>query len=266
MKNLKEFLEKRWWQGVGGIAGLVALVLVILQFLGIVHISGLAVSITVNIILAIALALVSIRAIRWKRRGEHLSSRLEEIAGLAERQKEAKKRKRVLLPDPNCIWKLNIDNVLLNESYGQAYGHAVNKYHDAKLSCLAILVHPYADDRVSIHFSFYSKWADRVSSFGISEVGDIHEFLPDKPAASNFERTTFDELPWNREQNWLQFLKKSCEKVGPLSPDRWTNYTLSAYPHAESPWLMHFEDGVTGKEIWLDWDGKGDPMPREEFD
>ena len=249
MKNLKEFLEKRWWQGVGGIAGLIAIVIGILQWRGIVNISWLAVSIAVNIILAIALTVVAIRARKWKRRGEQL-----------------KKRKRDLLPDSNCIWELNIDNVLLNELYGQAYGLAVNKYHDAKLSHLAILVYPYLDDRVSIQFSFYSKWADRVSTFVISEIGDIYELLPDKPAAAKFERTTFDELPWNREQNWMQFLKKSCEKVGPLSPDSWTHYMLLALSGAGHHWSMSFKDGVTGKESWLNWDGKGDPVPREEFD
>jgi hypothetical protein len=261
MKNLKEFLEKRWWQGVGGIAALIAIVIAILQWQGIVNISGLALSITLNIILAIALAVVAVLARRWKRRGEQLSSRLEEVAGVVERQKEAMKPKRVLLPDPNCIWKLNIDNVLLNELYGQAYGHAVDKYHDAKLSGLAILVHPYFEDtRVSIHFEFYSQWAQRQCTLIIHEIGDMTESVPSKPEAT---AEIFEELPWIRDPNWPQFLRQSCEKVGPLSPALWTHYTLSAYAREEDRWSITFEDGVTGKEFWFYWDGKGEPMPRE---
>ena len=264
MKKFKEFLEKRWWQGVGGIAGLVALVvLAVLQFRGIVHISGLAVSIAVNIILAIALALVAVRATRWKRKYERVSSRLEEIEGLVEKQKEARKRKRVLLPDPNYIGRLNIDNTLLTELYGQAQGRAITKFHDAKLRDVAILVSPYqeGEDRVSLHFGFYSQWADRGCTYIVSEMSDIRESHPDK--LEKWERATFDELPWLKDPNWPQFLKKSCEKVEPLSPAYWTNYQISAMVWRKPPWSVTFEDGLTGKESSFLWDGKGEPIPVE---
>jgi hypothetical protein len=262
MKNLKEFLEKRWWQGVGGIAALIAIVIAILQWQGIVSISWLAVSIMVNIMLAVALAVVAVLARRWKRRGEQLSSRIGEIEGLVERQKEARKRKRVLLPDPNCTWKLSVDNALLNELYGQAYGLAVNKYHDAKLSGLGILVSPYRHDRVSILFDFYSRWARRECTFFISEILDMTESVPSKPKAAG---ATFEELPWIRDPNWQQFLKKSCEKAGPLSPAFNTGYILSADAGEGPQWWISFTDGVTGKECRFDWDGKGEPMPWEKF-
>lgn len=262
MKEFREFLERRWWQGIGGIAGIAALVLAILQLRGILHISGLAVSIAVNIILAVILALVATWAIKWKRKHEHASSRLEEIEGLTERQKEAKKRKRVLLPDPNYMWKLNIDNVLLNELYGQAYGLAVNEYHDAKLSGLGIVVHPYQHDRVSILLDFYSQWARRECTFFISEIRDMTESVPSKPKAAG---ATFEELPWIRDPNWQQFLKKACEKARPLSPALKTEYIISADTGENPQWWILFMDGVTGKELGFDWDAKGEPMLWEEL-
>jgi len=251
---MKEFLEKRWWQGIGGIAGVMALVLVILQFRGIVHISALTVSIAVNIILAIALALVAVRAISWKHKYEAASNRLKE-------KKETLKRQRVLLPDPNNVGQLNIDNAFLNERYGQAYARAVNKYHDAKLSSFAISVNPHWDDKVSLHFDFYSQWARRECTFIISEIGDMRESLPDRPKVAG---ATFDELPWIRDPSWPQTFKKSCEKVGPLSPARWTNYMFWAKAGEGSPWTISFEDGVTGEESYLHWGGEGKPIERCE--
>lgn len=263
MKEFKEFLEKRWWQGIGGIAGIAALVLAVLQLRGIVHISGLAVSIAVNIILAVVLALVAVRASRWKRKYERVSTSLEEIKGRVEEQKEVRIRKRVLLPDPDYIWRLNIDNTLLTELYGQAQGRAITKFHDAKLRDVAILVFPYEkdEDRVSVHFGFYSQWADRGCTYIVSEMRDMRESRPDK--LEKWERVTFDELPWLKDPNWPQFLKKSCEKVEPLSPADWTNYQICAMAWRKPPWSVTFEDGLTGKESNFSWDGKGEPIPEE---
>lgn len=260
---MREFLEKRWWQGVGGIAGIIALVLVMLQFLGIVNISGLAVSIALNIILAIALASIAIWATKWKHKYEDTSSRLEKITGLMKKPE----RQRILLPDPNYIWKLNIDNTLLTELYGQGHGLAITKFHDAKLSGLDIIVYPYREDRVSIMFSFYSQWGNRECTYIISETRDIKESLPSEPAEF---KATFRELPWLQHPNWPQFLRKSCEKVGPLPQADWTIYHLSIYAQAsqEALWDVSFEDGVTGKKFNFSWDGKGEPISEdrgEEF-
>jgi hypothetical protein len=273
MREFREFLEKRWWQGIGGIAGIAALVFVVLQFLGIVHISGIAVSIALNIIFATVLVVLIVWGTKWKRKYQRVSSRLEETKGLVEKQmegikgleetlKEAKKRKRVLLPDPNNISRLNVDNDLLNELYGQAYGGAVSKYHDAKLSGFAILVYPYSDDRVSIHFEFHSQWAGRKCTFMIGEIGDMKESLPNEPVE---REATFDELPWIQNPNWPQFLKKSCEKVGPLPSAPQTNYILSADAYRERQWRLLSKDGVTGKMSDFDWDGIGEPIPWEKF-
>jgi len=263
MKEFREFLEKRWWQGIGGIAGIAALVLVVLQFLGIVHISGIAVSIAVNIILAITLALVATRATKWKRKYEHVSSELEKIKGLVERQKEASKPKRVLLPNSSSIWKLSLDNVLLNELYGQAYGRAASRYHDAKLCGFTILVFPHGGDKVSILFHFCSQWAGRECTFIISEIGDMEENLPNKPI--ELGATFFGELPWIQCPNWPEFLRLSCEKAHPLSPARWSNYMLLVtVKEGKLRWSISFEDGVTGETSWFRWDGKSEPIPREE--
>jgi hypothetical protein len=281
---MKEFLEKRWWQGVGGIAGILALVFVVLQFLGIVSVLGL--SIALNIIFVGALVVLAIYAIKWKRKSEEVGSRLKETQETLRKTQEfldkvqellddteeilrrvAPERARVLLPDANDISKLSIDNTLLSQLYGEAYGRAVAKYHDAKLRALAILAYPYAPlDRVSIHFDFYSRWADRLCTYFLGEVGDMVESEPDKPAQFGLERMIFDELPWLAAPDWPQFLKKSCEKVGPLSPARWTTYQLWARAGPEPQWGISFGDGITGKEFDFSWDGKGDPMAKERLE
>lgn len=257
---MKEFLEKRWWQGIGGIAGITAIVIGLLQWRDILHISGIAVSIALNIIFAIVLVVLIVWGINWKRKYKDATSRIEEMQRETEKPFE---RKRVLLPDSTNISRLNIDNALLNELYGQASGHAVNKYHDAKLNALVILVHPYNPTLgVSIMFYFYSEWANRVCRFHISETQDMHELLPGYPAGGS-DKATFDELPWLRDQNWPHFLKKSCERVGPLSPNPWTDYMLSAYAFRALHWGITFEDGVTGKRSRFEWDGIGEPIPCE---
>jgi len=273
---MKEFLEKKWWAGVGVIVAITLFVLGILERRDILHISGIAVSIALNIIFVIVLVVLIVWGIKWKRKYEAATRRIEEMQGAAtevmkglevlkkdiEAEKKAIERKMVLLPDETNISRLKIDNALLSELYGQACGRAVDKYHDAKLNGLSIVVHPYtpSGDKVAILFDFYSKWANRVCRFYISETEDMHELLPDHPAEES-DKATFDELPWVKAQNWAQFLKKSCEKVGPLSPNPWTNYMLSADAHRKLQWWISFEDGVTGKRSNFDWDGIGEPIP-----
>ncbi len=261
---MKEFLEKRWWQGVGGIAGIIALVLVVLQFLGIVNISWLGFSIAINIIFGMALALVVIWAIKWKHRYVDVNGRLEKIKEIMEKQPRTMKVKRVLLPDPKYIWKLNIDNALLMDMYGEAHANAITDFHDARLADLDIIVYPYAPrDRVSILFGFYSRWADRVCTYIITESIDMHQSVPSEPATDDSDRVTFSELPWIRDSDWSQFLRKSCEKVGPISPARWTLYHLSTRAWREPLWSIDFKDGVTGREFKCSWVGEGEPVIEE---
>ena len=241
---MREFLEKRWWGGVGVIIALILGLPALLQYFGKVDIPWLAITIALNIILVVTLVLVAIWITKLKK------------------QEQPRKRQRVLLPDLNYICRLNIDNALLTELYSQAHGLATTRFHDSKLSRLSIIVHPYQEDRVSIMFGFYSQCGSRDCTCIVSEIRDIKESLPSKPAEF---KATFDELPWLRDPDWLEFLKKSCEKVGPLSQADWTMYHL--YTHASGPkeqlWDVSFEDGVTGKEFRFSWDGKGEPIPED---
>ena len=252
---MRQFFEKRWWGGVGVIIALILGLPALLQYFGKVDIPWLAVTIALNIILVVTLVLVAIWITKLKRKYEDASSRLK-------KQEQPRKRQRVLLPDLNYICRLNIDNVLLTELYSQAHGLATTRFHDSKLNSLHIIVRPYHEDRVSIIFGFYSQWGNRKCTCIVSEIRDITESLPSKPA--EFE-ATFDELPWLRDPDWLEFLKKSCEKVGPLSQADWTMYHLSTYAWAsqEKLWHVSFEDGGTGKEFGFSWDGKGEPIPED---
>ena len=262
--NLKEFFEKRWWTGVGAAAGIAAIVLSILQYRGI-DISLIHISIAANIVLGIALAIIARQARKWKRKYEDANSRLEKIMAMLEKRAQGSKRKGFFLPDINAIWKLNIDNALLTQLHGQALGLAVTKFQDAKLCDFDIIVNPYQNDRVSILFRFYCGLADRACIFIIGEQGDWHESLPSEPVIDELHRITFNELPWLSAPDWLQFLRKSCEKVGPLSPATWTQYHMATRAYMNEKWSISFKDGVTGAESNFSWDGKGEPTQEERI-
>lgn len=254
---MKEFLEKRWWGGISVIIALLLGIPALIQYFGEVNISWLAVTITLNAVLVIALTLVAIWSTRLKRKYEAIANRLEKLGKAAERQ-------IVLLPDPDYIWKLNIGNDLLTQLYGEAHGLAMTDFQDAKLSRLSILVYPYQEnDRASIIFSFYSKWADRECACLVSEARNMRKTVPSYPATNELSRVIFDEPPWLRFPNWSQFVRKACEKAGPLSPAYWTGYHVSVMAFRKIPWDISFEDGVTGREVVFSWDGKGDPMPEK---
>lgn len=259
---MKEFLEKRWWGGVSVIIALLLGIPALIQYFGEVNISWLAVTIALNAILAIALILVAVWNARLKHKYENISGRLEEIKEFVEKQMKTMKQQRVLLSDPDYIWKLNIDNTLLTQLHGQAHGLAMIEFEDAKLSRLGIIVNPYqAHDRVSILFTFYSKWADRVCTCIVTEVRNMNKSVPSHPATDELDRVTFDEPPWLRDPNWPQFVRKACEKAGPLSRADWTGYHVSAMAWNEPPWDISIKDGATGREVDFSWDGKGDPIP-----
>lgn len=259
---MKEFLEKRWWGGVGVIIALILGVPALIQFWGKVNISWLAVTIALNIILVITLALVAIWITKLKRKYEDANNRLEKSKGLLMELMKKSERQRILLSDPNHIWKLNVDNDVLTKLYGEAHGQATTKFHDAKLADLDIIVNPYkSGDRVGILFSFYSRWADRKCTFIVGETVDVHESVPSEPAKDDNDRVTFEELPWLKNLNWPQFIRKSCEKAEPLSPSDGSIYHVSTRAWQEPPWDISFRDGITGKEFRFSWDGKGDPIP-----
>jgi hypothetical protein len=89
------------------------------------------------------------------------------------------------------------------------------------------------------------------------------EITPSRPAKYDIDRQTFDTLPWLLSPDWLQFVKKSCEKVGPLSEVFGSRYHISTSAFQKPKWDISFTDGVTGKEFEFSWDGKGEPIPEE---
>jgi len=269
---MKNFLEKRWWGGVGVIVTLILGVPALIQLIGKAQVSWLAVTITLSIVLAIVIILLTIWNMKLQGKYKDVNTRVQNIRELLKQQhgheQEDKKNTMILLPDPNYIWKLNIDNTLLTQLCGQAHGLALDKFSDAKLHDMSIQVNPYNDnDRVTVYFEFYSKWADRRIAFYFNERGNMEE-LRSYPAEIEADRLVFNEMPWLRDPDWPDFLRKSCEKVDPLSHDLFTSYHLSTQvqfpPLYELPWTILFEDGVTGKTYRLEWDGKGEPITEED--
>lgn len=239
-KEIKEFLEKRWWVGVAAIVAIALLVVAVLPFVCAEKPEGTVTPIP--------------------------EPQEETVTPAPEPQEETvelvPERQRVFLPNKNEIWRLNVDNSLLTELYGEAHGLAITKFQDAKLARMSIVVHPYwTGSRVGIIFTFYSQWADRICKYRESEASDMAELKPSKPAEYEYERITFDEQPWLRDPEWPQFVRKAYEKAGPLTPDEQTYYILSAFAAFDPQWSIGFYDGFTGNKFEFDWDGKGDPIP-----
>ena len=225
---MKEFLEKRWWMGVAAIAAIIMLVFAGLQLVP-------------------------------------TEKREDIVTPLPEREEAVElvpERQRIFLPNKNEIWRLNIDNSLLTELYGKAHGLAIAAFQDAKLARMSIVVHPHRKGhRVGIFFIFYSQWADRICTYCEFESSDMREVTPSEPARNEHDRITFDELPWLRDPEWPQFLRKASEKASPLSPVERTYYVLSASAAYHPQWSIAFYDGVSGNEFAFDWEGEGDPIP-----
>ena len=258
---MKKFFEKLGWQGTGRIVGVIVLALIVWQLWDAVGISWLAVSIALNVILVIILALVALRIKSWKRKYENTRARLEMTKETLAQNIEAQ---RFGPQDQNYIWKLDIDNALLTKLYGQAYSLAITEFHDVKLNGISIMVNPYqATDRTSILFRFYSRLADKERTYILCETGDMAEPPPSEPAKQEESRVTFDELPWVKYPDWSQFIRKSLEKVVPLSPTGETFYHIYTFAHLEPQWSICFKDGVTGEESIFSWDGRGDPISQE---
>ena len=59
-------------------------------------------------------------------------------------------------------------------------------------------------------------------------------------------------MPWKKSPDWLKFLKRVYSKIGPLSINPRSAYSLSAYPDY---WTAFFEDGVSGNEYTYQWEG-----------
>jgi hypothetical protein len=160
------------------------------------------------------------------------------------------------------ITNISIDNALLTSLYGQSIGLALVKYDDAKLQSFSFVYHPYPyPSNYSIFFNFYSAWADRICEYSSYNGGtvQISELWPDVQANNDLERVTFEELPWLQNPDWLRFLRKSSQKVGPLSPLGTTYYVVATEAY-EKRWSVTFYDGASGNNYRFTWNGEGDPI------
>lgn len=223
MRKLGDFLARRWWIGVAGLGTIILVVVGILQF-------------------------------------ANLDKQLELP------QTSLPEEKQTWFDQPvKDITDLGIDNNLLAKLYGQAIGLAMIKYEDAKLCYFSIIVSPYIPfgNQIIIGFKFYSAWADRVCSYDSYNGKTVtsSSTRPDTPADSDLYRVTFKELPWIQNPDWLRFVKKSYQKVGPLPRARETNYSISTAAYWGN-WSVIFYDGASGKTYFFEWDGKGDPIQR----
>jgi hypothetical protein len=191
-------------------------------------------------------------------------TKVEELHDSAEsvpRAQEEQKLKSVLLPDGADFASLSIDNDFLNQLYGQAYRHAITKYHDAKLGSFVLDVYPFmtAFPRVQISLYFRSLSTKRQCRFDFDDKDNqIRNILPDGFIKNEHQMNSFSTLPWDRSPHWLQFLKQMYGGISPLSQVTGTHCSLHVFPHEEdnATWLLSFKDGFQGRVFDYEWNGK----------
>jgi hypothetical protein len=164
------------------------------------------------------------------------------------------------LLDGENIGNLDIDNNLLSSLYTEALGLATASYEEAKLRQFTIHVSPYEIYfHIMISFQFYCPLADRTCIFDITDTSSKMSKMLDHPTKMDYERVTFDELPWVKNPDWLQFVKRACIMVGPLPKVERTSYYIASYANLEY-WRITFWDGVSGREYSYKWSGQGNPV------
>lgn len=169
-------------------------------------------------------------------------------------------QRRVLLQENGEITDLNVDNILLDEIYEQARKQAVEIYSDALLSKFTIQVFPYceAGAKVIIYMDFFSKFADKTSSFRYADIfPSVEHTPPNRRAKSDYDREVFATLPWKASPHWSEFLKRAYKVKGPFVRCTKTMYHLIAYAYDKPNWSLIFNDEFTGDKHDVNWDGKG---------
>ena len=81
---------------------------------------------------------------------------------------------------------------------------------------------------------------------------------------NDLNRRTFDELPWKVSPNWLDFLKIAIGRIGAISPDVVTQYSLGASAYQIGKigfakglhWTFYLTDHFTGRVHKTGWNGK----------
>jgi hypothetical protein len=162
-----------------------------------------------------------------------------------------------LLPDPDQMDKILIDNKKINDIFFKALEEARSVYHDNQLSGIIIQVIPYQGS-VNLYFDFYSNISNKITKFRFDEIDGLRHNLPDKDSHNDYDKVVYtSKLPWEANPMWPLFLSRAYEMVKPLSKHKNTCYHLSANAYSSQPWSISFEDGLTGKEPRIDWDGVG---------
>lgn len=123
-----------------------------------------------------------------------------------------------LLPELADITHLKIDSIFLDRIYQEARNKANNIYNDAKLSYFIIQGRPFDNiPTVSVHFDFYSKWADKICTFQYSDLtSNVKHYTPNKQAKTDFRRGVFNDLPWKTSPRFLEALSRAYDKIKPL--------------------------------------------------
>jgi len=165
-----------------------------------------------------------------------------------------------LLPDATDIVGLKIDNNFIDQMYNEARSEAIGIFNDVQLSSFSIQVFPFQHPpMVNIYFDFYSKWADKICSFQYigSESPYLRLIKPYKTPIIDNHREVFSNLPWKNTALLLLALRKSYDKIKPLTSTEETCYNLFAYAQPTVYWRFIFEDGFNGNRYRFSWDTKG---------
>ena len=110
---------------------------------------------------------------------------------------------------------------------------------------------------IQIYFDFYSKWSNKKISFQYSTFDSkLTHCTPNKSATFEFEKETFNKLPWKTSPDFLEAWDKVYHKIIPLNFAENTSSQIWK-DASDKNWRIFFEDGLTGNEESFKWDGKG---------
>ena len=162
-----------------------------------------------------------------------------------------------LFSDKDDINDDNITNDLLDRIYDSAFTKATENFSDVELARFSITVFPFKNkDKVVILFHFWSRWSKTLTKYRYDdiEMKVIHE-SPDKHIPAISAIGLLKDLPWRISPNWKRFIRNAYLRIGPLSPNKDSNYSLTA-EYGRFLWSLKFEDCVTGKEFKFFWTGQ----------
>jgi hypothetical protein len=159
------------------------------------------------------------------------------------------------LVDVQHIWEIGINYSMIKNLYDQSNLLALEEYHDSKLSSFSVVVYPFRENAsVCVFLYFCSAWTQRELQLLSIDYGEV-KLLQN---TSLFFHEPYEQLPWDQNPDWLLFLRKACEKVDLLlSHNEDTRYQITA--HTKNSWSISFYDIVANQEYSFSWDGQGEP-------